>query len=281
MKLERACSPPSLDLRPAPALSGLLALSLSLLLATPALAGTLTTSALAAFSGAFGLLVTVTESCIEEDDVTLTSPPILNGDFGACSTLNVSGVEVGAAGAEFRSPQVTLGPGFSVPSGNELEVLAIEPRVRYAFVVDDSPAGVATYRAVFRIHLDLLSLAGGDSLVNLAALDDHSSPFEVIVVRNETIPENRIVLRAETDGGGSFVSSEMPLAAGWNLIDVRWAAGAGTGSVVVSINGSTFSGIAGLDNDRMRVDSVRWGAAGGVLDASTGSFFLDDFASFQ
>jgi precorrin-6B methylase 2 len=71
------------------------------------------------------------------------------------------------------------------------------------------------------------------------------------------------------------------LPAGWNEIEVDWQAGAGTGSLTVSVNGAPDVGLTGVDNDEQRVDEVSLGYVGGSITTTSGSMDLDEFTSFR
>ena len=74
------------------------------------------------------------------------------------------------------------------------------------------------------------------------------------------------------------------LSTGWNLIEVDWKAGPGTGHLLVTLNGSTSTGLTDLDNDTRAIDSVRWGMVSSnsdLLMTTSGILYLDEFRSWR
>ena len=71
--------------------------------------------------------------------------------------------------------------------------------------------------------------------------------------------EDRLLLAAREDDGTIVetpLGSEVMLPAGFNLIDLDWEAGAGTGHFRMSLNGVPFTTLESLDNDEARIDTV-------------------------
>ena len=106
----------------------------------------------------------------------------------------------------------------------------------------------------------------------------------VVLLRNAALMENRLVLEARLDGGGvssTAGSEELLIPAGFQDIEISWGAAGGSGYLQAAVGTTLLTGLTDLDNDELLLDSVRWGANSGTVTASTGSFFLDDFASFR
>ena len=256
-----------------------------LLIPTAAVAGTLAVNMAGAFEGTNGLQVTIEETCIFPDVALLDSPPQIQGSHGGCDSLTATTVEVVGAGATFEAADfVALGNGFSVASGASLTVQLGPPSSKFAWVTDDSPADEILYGAEYRLRLDSLTLAAGDIVTSLGGFAADGTPhFQVRLTRNVVLGEDRLVLEAREDDGGTVSTAgvgELLLPAGYNLIEIVWAAGAGTGYFRASVNGSIFTGLSRLDNDRARIGSVRWGAVGGVAAATTGGLHQDAFTSY-
>lgn len=258
------------------------ALLLGLLAAgAPALAGTIDVNAGAAFSGTAGAEITLVETCISPDSRTVDSPPTIQGFFGACDDLTVQGVQVVGTGAVLQAGQsITLGDGFSTAPGAALTALVATPLSPFAYVTDETPAAVTTYSAAYRLDVDGLTIGASDSFASLMGESaDGSEHFRVLISHHAGLGENRIRVVARQDDGTEVEGMQLQLPAGYNLIEVKWVAGAGTGSLVVAVNGSVFTGPTRLDNDQARIDRVRWGAIAGTVAASSGSLKQDDFSS--
>ncbi len=259
-------------------------MSIALLLigaALPSAAGTIDVNAGAAFSGGSGAEITLVETCISPDSRTVDAPATIQGFFGACDDLVVQGVQVVGTGTVFQAGQsVALGNDFSTAPGADLTVSTGTPLSPFAFVTDDSPSSATTYSAEYRLDVDGMTIGGSDEIASLTGMSvDGTEHFRVIVLRHAGLGENRIRVRAREDDGGEVEGMELQLPAGYNLIEVKWVAGVGTGSLVVAVNGSVFTGPTHLDNDHARIDRVRWGAVDGSVAASSGSLKQDDFDS--
>ena len=74
---------------------------------------------------------------------------------------------------------------------------------------------------------------------------------------------------------------EVMLPGGFNLIELDWLAGAGTGHFFVWLNGVPFGGLTSLDNDMARIDHVSWGVTDGNVAQTSGNLDIDDFVSTQ
>jgi hypothetical protein len=238
----------------------------------------------AAFSGNFGLQVTTGVTC-SPNDLTISSPPLISGDFEACNSITASGVEVVSPGATFRAGSlISLDNDFSVASEVGFTAV-IDPSLPspFAWVQDDSPIAETTYNAVFYVSLDALNLAVGDELHHFVGYSSNGDAQFRVVLRKEPIPlEDRLAILAREDGG-AFVEypSDFLLPAGYNRIEIAWRAGPGDGELQVSINGAPLAGLTGLNNDGSRIDFVRWGAVGGTLTSTTGAMQLDEFVSLR
>ena len=236
----------------------------------------------AAFSGGFGLRVTPALTC--SPDLVVDSPPTVSGEFEGCNSVTASGVQVVSPGATLRAGTlVALGEGFSVAPDADLTA-AIDPSLLspFSWVRDDSPGSVDTYNADWHLRLDDLSLDVGDEINHLVgASSDGTAHFRVVLRRNAALPEDRLAILAREDSGLlTEHSSEFLLPAGYNRIEIAWRAGAGTGELLVSINGALHSGLTGLNNGDSVIDSVHCGAVSGTLSSTTGTMDLDDFISF-
>ena len=250
----------------------------------PAAAGTIEVNAGAAYGpggDGFGAEITLVDTCISPDDRTVDAPPQIQGFFGACDELLVQGVEVVGTGTLLQAGQsIALGEGFATAPGAELTASLGTPLSPFAYVTDDSPSAATLYSAGYRLDLGGLTIGDGDTIASLVGLSsDGVEHFRVVLSRNLVAGEDRISVRAREDGGGELDGQERVLPAGYNLIEIRWAAGPGNGSFLLAINGSIFTGLTGLDNDQARIDQVRWGAVDGSVGASSGSLAQDEFAS--
>ena len=261
---------------------------LALLLgALPASAGSLSVTAASANVGAYGLAVEVGDTCTSPDHLVLSSPPApVQGDYEGCLTIDADNLEVTGSGAVFRAGEtVRLGNGFSVASGADFTA-AVEPSLASAFasVEDPSPIAERAYHATFFVRLDALTLSDGDAIEHLVAYSGSGQSAFVLTLRKNPSSQDSLHLAARVDGGGlvqMIPGQELPLSSGWNKIEIDWTADGGSGAFLVALNDGAFSGLTGLANGLMNVESVRWGAIGGSVSTSAGTIEIDGFDSWR
>jgi len=271
--------------RPTARLAVLQLLALSVWAAASS-AGSLQVTNAAAAEGSFGLEVSPgSATCLAAERVDLDST-LLIGDVTACSFLTATATTV-LTSLDFRAGvSITLGNGFQVNSGVNFGAILDSSLTRLAFVIDESPDGETTYKASFWLRLDDLNFGLDDEFANLVGLSGDGVAHFQVRLKHVLFPipngEDRLVLAAREDDGTIVTtagSEEVMLPAGYNLIEIDWMAGSGSGHFRVSLNGSPFGGLEGLDNDEARIDSIRWGIADAEVDNSSGHLDQDDFSS--
>ena len=251
---------------------------------SPLLAADLRVRPAAAAIGSFGLDVTVGSTCSAPDDVTVDAPATIGGQFEACRTLSVVGVEATAATDLLAGEAVILGEGFSVADGVELSVTidSLMPSEHVA-VATGSPIAEQTFNARFHLRLDSLALSDGEEIEHLRALaGDGGDVFRVLIRRQGG--QNLLVLGVRLDGGGEMLTppgQEVALPAGWNLVELDWRSGDGDGQLLVSVNQGAFSGLTSLANGLAAVERFRWGAVDGSFSGSPGRLEVDGFSSWR
>ncbi|HXV63894.1 MAG TPA: hypothetical protein VEK15_24550 [Vicinamibacteria bacterium] len=236
----------------------------------------------AAFTGDFGLRVTVGIPCTQSD-VVVPSGTVSSNQL-ACNSVTAGNVEVVAPGTTFTAgDRVILQNGFSVASGVSF-VARIDPFVKspFAYVRDDMPTAETTYNAEFSLRVDGLSLAMGDEIGHFVGYSANGMPrFRVVLRRSGS--ETRAAILAWDDVAGELVehSTDFLLPLGFHRIHLSFRAGAGDGEFSIAIDGSGLDGLTGLDNGGGPIDFVKWGAVDGTLASSTGWMELDDFSSWR
>jgi hypothetical protein len=244
--------------------------------ASIASAGDLTVDDTAAHEGGYGLQVTVGSSCGSDTHLVLDNAGMITLDQEGCDTItagnntSVSGTVVFTAGST-----VAFGNGFSVNSGSDFTAAIDETLSPFAWVQDDSPTSETTYNAEFYVDADVLSVVGMDEVDHFVAYEDNEPVLKVILQAGP-----QLVLEAWEDSGSSSSSSAVSLTSGWNQVNITWQSAA-SATASISVNRGSATSLVGLDTDSLRVTSVRWGAVGGTPDASSGSLFQDDFASWR
>lgn len=257
-----------------------------LLLPMSLAAGTVEVNAAAAHSGSYGLEVTL--AACTPATLTIEPPPVsISGEFTGCTTLSAQGVQVLSPGATFKAgSRIILADGFSVAVGASLNTLILESLTGpWAFVQDNSPAGLTSYRATFDLDAHNLSLAPDDLVDHLTGhAADGTLLFRVSIQRSPTLPENHLVLAIRLNDG-SYVETawgEHQLLPGGSVeLSLDWHADAGTGHLLIGVDVPAIFGLSGLDNNGMQLDYVRWGAVSGSVTTGSGSLLLDNFRSYR
>lgn len=256
-------------------------------LASGAGAATLSVGGPWALDGIFGVEIGVGDACsAPQDEFALKPPPVfVSGDFDACEEVSVSGVRVVAPGATVRAGESIrfFGVvGLAAPFAAVIDNLWSSS---YAYLRDRSPYLEVAYKARFALNLDGLTLAAADRLHHFEAVSSLGAPvFRLTLEWDPMLGAHLVSLAARLDGGGwaeSAPGEEIPLAGGWNTLEVDWYSGLGDGHLRLSVNGSPPAGLGGLANGEWRVDSVRWGAVAGPLAGASGSLLMDSFSSWR
>jgi Ca2+-binding RTX toxin-like protein len=236
--------------------------------------------------GNYGLEVTPgSATCLAAERVDLVTALLL-GDVTACSFLTATDTTVLSSLDLRAGVSIALGNGFRVNPSVTFAAILDSSLTRLAYVVDRSPDAETSYKASFWLRLDDLNFGLDDEFVHLVGLSkDRVAHFQVSL-KHMLFPipngEDRLVLNAREDSGTIITTAgteEVMLPAGYNLVEIDWLAGAGTGHFRISLNGAPFGGLEGLDNDEARIDSIRWGIADAEVDNTTGHLDQDDFSS--
>jgi hypothetical protein len=244
-----------------------------LTVASPGVAGTLAVTESAKNNGTYGLEVTVT-TCAGAQDLNLSGT--ISADETACDTIStgdpttVSGTVTLTAGTS-----ISFGNGFSVTSGSDFTAAIDATLTPFAWVQDDSPANETTYSAEFSVNADNLTIASGEVLKHFVAYSGGTEQLQVLIDSGKNV-----LLKVRRDNGTYASSTSLPLAAGWNEIDVTWEAAA-SASASLAVNNGGPATVTAIDNDTGRIASVRWGAVGGTVDSTSGFMYLDDFTSWR
>ncbi|MGB3565226.1 MAG: hypothetical protein WBH85_16640 [Thermoanaerobaculia bacterium] len=267
----------------------LIALSLALLFASLAWGGSLPVTSAAAHSGLWGLEVTLTATCAAQQDVQVPAGDV-SIDYTACATLTAGGsgaTEVVGSDVTFKAGEmIILKDQFSVAPTAGFTAEIEGTLTPFAYVQDNSPAAEKSYKAIFYLRLNSLSLAGGDRLEHFVGSSSNGlEQFRLVFKRNTNLGENRLVIEAREDNksyASTDGSNELVLPSGWNKIEIAWKAKdvSGNGELTVSVNDGSAH-LTGLDNDQSQIDHVQWGAIGGSIIATSGSMDLDDFSSWR
>jgi hypothetical protein len=251
-----------------------------LAIAPSASAGSLAVTEAAKYNGVYGLEVTVGSSCVADEDAVLPAQTVSGlATFEGCNsiTAGAGGFTVtGTGGATFTAGNwIALESGFSVLSGGVFTAEIDAALTPFAWVQDDSPVSETSYNAQFWVNLDLFSLGGGDELDHFVAYGGGSAPELVLVITTG----KALVLEVRTDAGTYTSTSSVATSAGWNKVDISWTAASGA-TVSLTVNDGAPAQVVANTSTR-RINSVRWGAVGGVVTTSSGTILQDDFTSWR
>ena len=256
------------------------------LLTPSASASDLVVNSAAKLVGALGLEVTTGIGCAQADIVVPAGP--VNSDQTSCATIRTASpgpVEVDLPGVDFLTGElIKLDDEFIVRG--DLFTAKQNPfiGVPFAFVTDGTPDDEKDYIAWFRIDLDPLALALNEDLGIFVGYDaSGEEQFRVILRRFLMAPELRLVIEGRDNTVGDLVEhpEQFPLSSGSNQVALWWLAREDRGQALLSVNQTPLQGLVDLDNASSRIDEVRLGLVDGNPNATTGSFYLDDFSSFR
>lgn len=259
----------------------------SSLVVQPSWAGSVGVTTTSAFAGTYGLEVVVGSECTVADSLALTSQPAqIEGTFEACFDLFAENLEVFGSGTTFRSGEViSFGEGFAVAAGAAFSaVIDTALSSDFGSVADPSPIAETVYHARFYVRLDDLMLGTDDEIEHFVAYSGSGEAQFVLTLRKNPGGVDAVHLSARQDGGGVVAMTagqELPLAAGWNKIEIDWSADAGSGAFLVAINDGGFSGLTDLTNGAGSIESAHWGAVGGSVDSTSGILHIDGFDSWR
>ena len=250
-------------------------------------AASLDVLAAAAQRGTMGLRVTVGSSCTSPQDEHLGNQT-LNGPrtIEACQTVTSSETTISSGLVTFRAgDRISLGDGFVVQSGASF-VAEIDGGLSPNAYLEDRTLGAEPhYAAAFFINIDAFAIGSSDRFNLLTGQSgDGVDWFSIVLKRNASLGENRIVVEAQLDDGTRVSTegvNELVLPSGWHWLAIDWKAASPTASngfLRLSLDNFFQSEVSGLSNSTGRLRVMRLGAEG--IDPSTsGTFDLDHFVS--
>ncbi|HPA04331.1 MAG TPA: hypothetical protein PLB67_07830, partial [Candidatus Hydrogenedentes bacterium] len=164
-----------------------------------------------------------------------------------------------------------------------LRVLIDEAKPGY--LQDDSPEALKQYRARFYIRVDALEMPAGENISVCVAYSTTDLP--VLYLRVKQVADAIRLGAAARLSSGSYTAvpdrGEVRLDPGWHAIELQWLAAKdflnANGALNLWVDGRSVTGLTGLSNSTLQVQSVRLGAVEGVTAAMSGWFDLDEFVS--
>lgn len=245
--------------------------------------GSWVVQAASAALGTRGARVRVGSTCSGSDVLVLgPAPPTVQGEHEACRELEAAEVEVVDPGASFRAGErILLGEGFSTSADLSFE---LDPLLTpFSRIHRDLPSERTDLTLELWVRLDDLVLGAGDRLEHLVGYSAAAVAAFRLVLESDGGSGVRALLEARLDGGGEAVTpggSEVAIPSGWHRLRLEWAAGAGDGRLLLSLDGVPSAALNGLTNPAEGVSSVDWGAAGGDLGGPSGFLEIDGFGAW-
>jgi len=243
-------------------------------------AGGMAVNNTSAYSGDYGLEVSVWPFCVSPDNVSLGSQTVTTLLLvERCHSISAGdGFIVGDGGhARFIAGQhIALRNGFSVEMGGLFVAVIDASMPPFAFVQDDSPSAESAYSAGFYVNLDNLVVGPGNEVEHLVGYDGLGEPQFKVLIRSGPV----MVLEIRDDLGVFHSSPAAPVSSGWNRVAMNWQASA-MADAALALNFGPPEVLAGLDTSDRRIEFVRWGAVRGVVDDSSGTIKLDNFVSWH
>ena len=154
------------------------------------------------------------------------------------------------------------------------------------WVKDTSPTAESRYAAAFALNLDTLEVPSDPRILRLMAgrvLGDSSQrPFELRLRYSAGVWSIYGVVR--DDSGKGTQTAPIAIPKSWVAVSVDWrratAVGATDGTLALQVE-STQVVSDGVANHGFAIDGIQLGFLGGLGLNSTGTAFIDDFASFS
>lgn len=152
------------------------------------------------------------------------------------------------------------------------------------FLVGTRANNETTYRAQFLFHPDTLDLRRGGRVTILSLLDANNREHTKLVVApgRRKFLTFRLYTR-ERRGGYDLIGSGRVPRGRTSRVELEWQAAAdgNDGLVRLRVNRNIVAQETELDTPDFAVDRIRIGMIGRIPTGATGSFYLDDFASFR
>jgi hypothetical protein len=144
------------------------------------------------------------------------------------------------------------------------------------FVRDDSPNAEPRYRARFYFNPNSMTMASGDNITLLQALDP-SGQIVMAVMFNRSSTSYQLRARAYDSALANYVNIPyVNITNAVHYVEVDWG---NDGHLTFWIDGVQQGSLTGVNNSIYSVDRIRLGAPFLSLSATSGSFYIDNFES--
>jgi hypothetical protein len=155
------------------------------------------------------------------------------------------------------------------------------------WVRSDTPAAEPRYRARFYFDPNSIPMLNGNAhRIMVARSGNVNAGIDVARIefrRNNNLYQVRAQVARDPAVGGFVSTTWYTINDAPNHIEIDWqaatAAGSNNGSLTLWTNGVQRQVLSGVDNDTLRVESVRLGPLQGIDDGTRGTEYFDDFVS--
>jgi hypothetical protein len=153
-----------------------------------------------------------------------------------------------------------------------------------SYVTDDTPGAEPRYRARFYLNPNSITIGSGKSYVIFAGYNAAgTSVLQIVLGMSSSGTSYQVGAGLLTNSGSFTNTTRFAITNATHYVEVDWRAstgpGANNGGLTLWIDGVQRVDLTGVDNDTLRVDSVRLGAVSGIGTTISGSHYLDGFES--
>jgi sugar lactone lactonase YvrE len=172
------------------------------------------------------------------------------------------------------------GGNLSVSAGAALEgnygLQAAFTNTANMLVRNDSPTAETRYRARFYFNPNSISMATGDNITLLQALDA-SGNFVLSIQFNRSSAGYQLRARSHDSGSGVFVNTPyFIISNAVHTVEIDWG---NDGHLTFWIDGVQQANLTGINNSSYNIETVRLGAPNMSITGTSGSFYIDAFES--
>jgi hypothetical protein len=151
------------------------------------------------------------------------------------------------------------------------------------YVVDETPNNESRYRARFYFDPNSLAIGNNDAFFLLQGHVPNSSTEALRVEFGQSLGIYRIRARIATNVFGWVNTAWINITDAPHIIEVDWrastSASAKDGTLTFWIDEVQQGHVTGVDNHTHRLTQVRFGAVSAIDASTSGTFYLDAFAS--
>jgi len=151
-----------------------------------------------------------------------------------------------------------------------------------AYLVDWTPQNEARYQASFKLDPNSITMAANDAHYLLYAYDTAGmGMLRIELLKPVMVRGYKIRVESLTDNGWN-TTSFFSITDAPHTIKIEWKAASSStsGSLQLWIDNVSKQIISHIDNDTIRVDSVKFGVVEGVDPGTRGTEYFDDFSSY-